>query len=137
MMTPSRIFRYHVPASAWETNLNAAVRAYVEVALTVSLDDAAGPRLQIQPGLEAVTKVEAGRAQHKVDQFNEDLTLMAAKAGTEAGDYLVGPEDLIEVTLYNIEDVSGEPRLIRFPGRIIRFCYAGCRQSAGSGLRLE
>lgn len=44
-------------------------------------------------------------------QLNSSIALMAGKAAG-AGDYVIGPEDLLEVILYDIEDKQGEPRTI-------------------------
>ena len=43
--------------------------------------------------------------------LNASLSLLAGKSQTP-GDYAIGPEDLLEVTLFDIEDTTGEPRLI-------------------------
>lgn len=65
-----------------------------------------------QPGLEAMRKADADASAQQTVRFNEDLTLLAAQAASAEGEYVIGPEDLIEVTLYDIQDTSGEPRLI-------------------------
>ena len=62
---------------------------------------------------DAVDQVEAEILQNEVAEFNQDIALLAAQAASRPGDYLVGPEDLIEVTLYDIQDLQGEPRVVQ------------------------
>ncbi len=69
-----------------------------------------------------------------VQAFNESLALMAARSDS-AGDYRIGPEDLLEVTLFDIEDTQGEPRMI--PTRVsnsgfITLPYVGKIQAQGT-----
>lgn len=94
-----------------------------------------------QPGLQEIHKADASAAKAEVEKFNENLSLMAAQTASDAGDYLIGPEDLVEVTLYDIEDTSGEPRIV--PARVsnsgyITLPYVGKVKAAGLGpLELE
>ena len=45
-------------------------------------------------------------------ELNQDLALMAAQAAAN-GDYRIGPEDLLELTLFDIQDRDGEPRIVQ------------------------
>ncbi len=45
-------------------------------------------------------------------EFNEGLSVLVAQSTAAAGDYKIGPEDLLEVTLYDISDAAGEPRVV-------------------------
>ena len=79
---PTRIFRYHVSAPEWTTNLNARAKAYVEVVLTLELDGAPGPQLRLQPGFAAVGSAftPPGHAGYEVtihDSFAGELILDA------------------------------------------------------------
>ncbi|MBI5506577.1 MAG: SLBB domain-containing protein [Deltaproteobacteria bacterium] len=60
----------------------------------------------------AIQQAEADAKAKEVDSFNQDLSTIAAQSASAPGDYRVGPEDLIEVTLYDIESQNGEPRVI-------------------------
>lgn len=60
----------------------------------------------------ALQHAETDAKAKEVETFNQDLTAIAAQSATAPSDYRVGPEDLIEVTLYDIEDHAGEPRVI-------------------------
>lgn len=51
----------------------------------------------------------------EIERFNQSIALMAGQSAAE-GDYRIGSEDLLEVTLFDIEDKQGEPRLI--PARV-------------------
>ncbi len=51
-------------------------------------------------------------AGQQTTDLNRDLAVMAGQAAADSGDYIIGPEDLLEVTLYDIEDVSGDPRVL-------------------------
>ena len=44
-------------------------------------------------------------------EFNQTLAVMAGQASS-IGDYTIGAEDLIEVTLFDIQDRGGDPRVI-------------------------
>jgi len=44
------------------------------------------------------------------EPFNESLVMLAAQA--DDGDYHIGAEDLLEVTLFDIEDRDGAPRVV-------------------------
>jgi polysaccharide export outer membrane protein len=44
-------------------------------------------------------------------EFNRQITVMAA-ASVDDAEYRIGPEDLLEVTLFDIEDAHGEPRIV-------------------------
>lgn len=61
------------------------------------------------PRYAAVPREQATNTQ--LENLNQSLALMAGQALAE-GDYEIGPEDLLEVTLFDIEDTQGEPRLI-------------------------
>jgi polysaccharide export outer membrane protein len=65
-----------------------------------------------QPLYEAVAQADAAATVAQRDTLNQDITLLAAQAAVAPGEYTVGPEDLVEITLYDIEDTSGEPRVI-------------------------
>jgi len=60
----------------------------------------------------AIQKAEVDAKAKEVEAFNQDLATIAAQSAMVPGDYRVGPEDLIEVTLYDIESQNGEPRVI-------------------------
>ncbi|RMD81974.1 MAG: hypothetical protein D6815_10365 [Candidatus Dadabacteria bacterium] len=68
----------------------------------------------------AVAPAEEEQAARELEAFNETLALMAARSDAP-GDYRIGPEDLLEVTLFDIEDTSGEPRMI--PARVSNSGY--------------
>lgn len=61
-----------------------------------------------------------GAAGGPTGALNSTIALMAGQAAAE-GDYTIGPEDLLEVTLFDIEDKAGEPRLI--PARVSNTGY--------------
>ena len=44
-------------------------------------------------------------------ELNQTLAVMAGRAAG-SGEYLIGAEDLLEITLYDIEDNQGEPRVV-------------------------
>lgn len=77
---------------------------------------------------------ESARVAQPADNpMNESLAVLAGSMdGT--GDYTIGPEDLIEVTLFDIEDESGMPRVI--PARVtnsgfVTLPYVGKVPAAG------
>jgi polysaccharide export outer membrane protein len=45
------------------------------------------------------------------EKFNQDIAVMASKVKVGA-DYRIGAEDLIEITLFDIADAQGQPRVI-------------------------
>lgn len=65
-----------------------------------------------QPAYEAVAKADVAVNLASREALNQDISLLAAQAAVAPGEYKVGPEDLVEITLYDIEDTSGEPRVI-------------------------
>jgi polysaccharide export outer membrane protein len=77
----------------------------------------------------------------ELETFNQDIALMAAQAASVPSEYLVGPEDLIEVTLYDIANTDGEPRMVMARvsnSGFITLPYIGKVQAAGfSPLDLE
>jgi polysaccharide export outer membrane protein len=44
-------------------------------------------------------------------ELNRSLAILASEAAG-SGEYIIGPEDLLEITLYDIEDNQGEPRIV-------------------------
>ncbi|RMF22947.1 MAG: hypothetical protein D6760_06340 [Deltaproteobacteria bacterium] len=67
-----------------------------------------------------VTAPSQDESAQQLQAFNESLALMAARSDG-AGDYRIGPEDLLEVTLFDIEDATGDPRMI--PTRVSNSGY--------------
>jgi polysaccharide export outer membrane protein len=51
------------------------------------------------------------RARQSENPLNESLA-MAASGVSAQNDYEIGPEDLLQVTLFDIEDLSGSPRMV-------------------------
>ncbi len=84
-----------------------SLRALI-VALIIAAAAGCGPSIH-ERALEAADSRATTR---QVENFNEDITRLAAQAAAAPGEYQVGPEDLIEVTLYDIQNETGEPRII-------------------------
>ena len=66
--------------------------------------------------------------------LNRQIAVMASRSAAGA-DYRIGPEDVLEVTLYDLEDEQGEPRII--PARVsntglLALPYIGTIQAAGA-----
>lgn len=83
-----------------------------------------------------VGKAEPKQAAQALETFNQDLALMAAQAAAVPAEYLVGPEDLIEVTLYDIANTDGEPRMVMARvsnSGFITLPYIGKVRAAGFG----
>jgi polysaccharide export outer membrane protein len=51
-------------------------------------------------------------ANPEVAGLNRDIALAAGRSRPTAADYSIGPDDLLEVTLYDIESRNGEPRAV-------------------------
>jgi polysaccharide export outer membrane protein len=62
------------------------------------------------------TEVATGQqpASSAVNQINESLSLMASQSRSSTADYRIGPEDLVQITLYNIpeQDARVTPRQV-------------------------
>ena len=85
------------------------------------------PRTALARSNEAVKQTE-------IDNFNDSLQLLAAQAAHVSGEYKIGPEDLIEVTFYDIEDTAGDPRVVTARvsnSGFITLPYIGKAQAAG------
>ena len=79
--------------------------AFVLLVLTLGLIIAgcsAGPEPQIVPPPKPASSA--------VD-INQALAVISARSGAPSSDYRIGPEDLIEITLFNIPDIYGQERL--------------------------
>jgi polysaccharide export outer membrane protein len=58
-------------------------------------------------------KTDAGpEANPEVAGLNRDIALAAGRSKPTASDYKIGPDDLLEVTLFDIEGKNGEPRAV-------------------------
>lgn len=82
----------------------------------------------------ALGQVQKSANQADVDSFNDSLQLVAAQAAHVSGEYEIGPEDLIEVTFYDIEDTAGDPRVVSARvsnSGFITLPYIGKAQAAG------
>jgi polysaccharide export outer membrane protein len=55
--------------------------------------------------------VDAPKEATSNETFNRDLVVMATKVSAGA-DYRIGAEDLVEITLFDIADTQGQPRVI-------------------------
>ena len=55
--------------------------------------------------------IPANKAATSVANINQALAVIAARSGAPSLDYQIGPEDLIEITLFNIPEVYGMERL--------------------------
>ncbi len=55
---------------------------------------------------------ESSQDSAKLNEFNSKIALLAGQA-TGEGEYLIGEEDLLEVTLFDIQDKNGLPRIIQ------------------------
>lgn len=77
--------------------------------------------------------LHGGNSANENQEFNANLSLLAGQASKQ-GDYRIGPEDLIEVTLFDIEDLQGEPRLLSTRvsnGGFVTLPYVGKVQAQG------
>jgi polysaccharide export outer membrane protein len=92
--------------------------------------------VQQPSGAALATKAEPQQKARALETFNQDLALMAAQAAAVPAEYSVGPEDLIEVTLYDIANTAGEPRMVMARvsnSGFITLPYIGKVQAAGFG----
>lgn len=92
--------------------------------------------VQQPSGAALATKAEPQQKARALETFNQDLALMAAQAAAIPAEYSVGPEDLIEVTLYDIANTAGEPRMVMARvsnSGFITLPYIGKVQAAGFG----
>lgn len=87
-------------------------RGGVALALTAFAFFAVAGCSTSQGNLAAVQAADAQAKAKAADAFNRDLAALGALSRPSDGDYRIGAEDLIEVTLYDIESEAGEPRVI-------------------------
>ena len=92
---------FHPPLS---TNARRSLAALCALAVVVAAAGcSARPRYDL---------LAAESNKSKEEEFNRTIALMAGEAATSDAEYVIGPEDLLEVTLFDLENGDGEPRVV-------------------------
>jgi polysaccharide export outer membrane protein len=108
---------------------NAARHAFVLLALTALLATAAA--CSSKPKYVEPPDIDEALTSNK--ELNQQLNVLASRT-FDSNDYRIGPEDMLELTLFDLENTQGDPRVVRARvsnSGMVALPYVGTVEAAG------